>query len=127
MLAEVGGGAVRSPLARTERRFKKRGVDNRVFVNQPRQFIRGVPADCEDQLYCRQLANAAVDGALAGYTGCSISRWLDHYVMVPFARTAEFRKHLPLDGLVWKQVVDQLLADDQDSRRMSNRNGNPAT
>jgi 6-phosphofructokinase 1 len=82
------------------------GVDSRVFVNQPKHFIRAVPANAHDQLYCRQLADGAVDGAVAGYTGFSISKWLDQYVMVPFARTAGFRKHLPLDGEVWKQVVN---------------------
>jgi 6-phosphofructokinase 1 len=87
-----------------ERRFRK-VVDSRVFVNQPKHFIRAVPANCQDQLYCRQLANGAVDCALAGYTGFSISKWLDSYVMVPFVRAAGHKKHLPLDGMVWKQVM----------------------
>jgi len=87
-----------------ERRFPMRGVASRVFVNQPKHFIRAVPANCQDQLYCRQLANCAVDSALAGYSGFSVSKWLDHYVMVPFVRTAGRRKHLPLGGMVWKQV-----------------------
>jgi 6-phosphofructokinase 1 len=87
-----------------ERRFPMRGVKSRVFVNQPKHLIRAVPANCQDQLYCRQLANCVVDCALAGYTGFSLSKWLDSYVMVPFVRTVGRRKHLPLGGMVWKQV-----------------------
>jgi len=89
-----------------EHRFPMPGVASRVFVNQPRHFIRAVPPNCRDQLYCRQLADCVVDCTLAGYTGFSISRWLDAYVMVPFARTVRRKKHLPLDGIVWKQVMN---------------------
>jgi len=49
---------------RIEKRFRMRNVKSRVFVNQPKHYIRAVPANCQDQLYCRQLANCAVDCAV---------------------------------------------------------------
>jgi len=95
-----------SLLKRLEARFPIRGVESRVFVNKPRHLIRAVAAGCHDQLYCRQLGNCAVDCALAGYSGFSVSRWLDNYVMVPFVRTVGHKRHLPLNGMVWKQVMN---------------------
>lgn len=91
---------------RLEERFPMKGVANRVFVNRPMHYIRAVPANCQDQLYCRQLANCVVDCALAGYTGFSISKWLESYVMIPFSCNAGKKKHLPLSGMIWKQVMN---------------------
>jgi 6-phosphofructokinase 1 len=93
-------------LQKLGKRYNVPDLANRVFVNQPRHFIRAVPANCHDQLYCRLLSDCAVDCALAGYTGFSSSKWLDNYVMVPFARAAGFRKHLPLEGMIWKQIMN---------------------
>ena len=83
-----------------------RNVRSRVFVNRPQHYLRAVPANSKDKVYCRQLANCAVDCALAGYTGFSISKWLDELVMIPFVRNAGRKKHLPLDGTIWKQVMN---------------------
>jgi 6-phosphofructokinase 1 len=92
-------------------RFMMAHAKARVFVNRPMHFIRAVPANCKDQVYCRQLANCAADCALAGYTGFSISKWLDEFVMIPFVRYVRHAgqrrpKHLPLDGPIWKQVMN---------------------
>jgi 6-phosphofructokinase len=104
LFENVGGSS--SLEVKLESRFKMTNVSRRVFVNQPKHYVRAVPANDQDQLYCRQLADCAVDSAIAGFTGFSISRWLDSYVLVPFERTAGRKKTFPLDGITWKQVTD---------------------
>jgi len=89
-----------------ELRFKMPPIERRVFINQPRHYVRAVPANHHDQLYCRQLANCAVDAALAGFTGFSSSRWLDCHVLVPSVLAAKNKKTFSLDGMIWKQVMN---------------------
>jgi 6-phosphofructokinase 1 len=82
-----------------------RGEDLAVYLNQPRHYIRAVPANSHDQIYCERLGALAVDNALAGYTGFMISQWLSEYVLVPMALLKDAQKSIPVNGMFWKQVV----------------------
>ncbi len=76
-----------------------------VFVNQPRHYIRSVPANPHDQIYCERLGALAVDNALAGYTDFMISQWLTEFVLVPLELVEMGQKSIPINGMFWKQVV----------------------
>lgn len=76
-----------------------------IFVNQPRHYIRAVPANAHDQIYCERLGALAVDNALAGYTSFMISQWLTEYVLVPTKLVIHGQKGIPVNGMFWKQVV----------------------
>lgn len=76
-----------------------------VFVNQPRHYIRSVPANAHDQIYCERLGALAVDNALGSYTRCMISQWLTEFVLVPTALVKLGQKGIPVNGIFWKQVV----------------------
>lgn len=76
-----------------------------VFVNQPRHYIRALPANAHDQIYCDRLGALAVDNALAGYTDCMISHWVTEFVLVPLSLVALGKKSVPVNGMFWKQVV----------------------
>lgn len=75
------------------------------FSVRPRYYIRAVPANSHDQIYCKRLAALAVDNALAGFTDFMISQWLTEYVLVPLELVAGRQKHVPPNGIFWKQVV----------------------
>lgn len=75
------------------------------FVIQPRHYIRAIPANSHDQIYCKRLGTLAVDNALAGYTDFMISQWLTEYVLVPLRMVAGGQKRVPTGGIFWKQVV----------------------
>ncbi len=53
------------------------GEPVQVFDNEPRHYIRSVPANAHDQIYCERLGALAVDNALAGFTDCMISEVVD--------------------------------------------------
>jgi len=76
-----------------------------VFINQPRHYVRAVPANAHDQIYCERLGALAVDNALAGYTGFMMSQWLTEYVLVPTKLVIHGQKGIPVNGIFWKQVV----------------------
>ncbi len=82
-----------------------------VFGNRPRHVIRSVPPNSHDQVYCRRLADMAVDNCLAGYTNFMISSWLTEYVLVPLkfsakgALTKGGYKTFPTGGIFWRTVL----------------------
>lgn len=76
-----------------------------VFENEPRHYIRSVPANAHDQIYCERLGALAVDSALAGFTDCMISQWLTEFVLVPMGLATRGQKSIPVNGMFWKQVV----------------------
>ncbi len=75
------------------------------FMIRPRHYIRAVPANSHDEIYCKRLGALAVDNALAGFTDFMISQWLTEFVLVPLELVAGGRKRVPTGGIFWKQVV----------------------
>ena len=64
---------------------KKNGErDWTVKYIDPTYMIRAVPANAYDSVYCHVLAQNAVHGAMAGYTGFSCCKCDQRYVMLPF-------------------------------------------
>lgn len=49
----------------------------------PSYIIRAAPPDSFDSVYCSNLAQSAVHGAFAGYTGFCVGKFANHYVMLP--------------------------------------------
>jgi 6-phosphofructokinase len=49
-------------------------------------MIRSVPANASDALYCMLLAQNAVHGAMAGYTGFSVGLVNNRVVYIPIPR-----------------------------------------
>lgn len=76
-----------------------------VFDNRPRHYIRAVPANAHDRIYCDRLGALAVDNALAGYTDFMISQWLAEFVLVPLSLVGQGKKSIPINGMFWKQVI----------------------
>jgi len=76
-----------------------------VFINQPRHYIRSLPANAHDHIYGERLGVLAVDKALAGYTSCMISQWVSEFVIVPTDLVKLGQKSIPVNGMFWKQVV----------------------
>ncbi len=84
--------------------FDSRGRAVTTFVNRPRHHIRAIAPNAADRTYCERLGALAVETALAGYTGCMVSWWLNEYVLMPLALSLG-KRSLPVGGLFWKQLV----------------------
>ena len=74
------------------------------FINRPRHHIRAIAPNAADRTYCERLGALAVETALAGYTGCMVSWWLNEYVLIPLT-LAKGKRSLAMGGFFWKQVV----------------------
>ena len=94
-----------------------------VFINQPRHYIRSVPANPHDQIYCERLGALAVDNALAGYADFMISQWLTEYVLVPLKLVGHGQKSIPVNGMFWKQVISSTEQPFSPTERPTSANG----
>lgn len=79
-----------------------------IFVNEPRHNIRSVPPEAFDQIHCELLGAMAVDTALAGFTDCMPSKWLDQYVLVPLELVIGRQKGIDVRGLLWKTLANSI-------------------
>mmetsp|Transcript_40386 Transcript_40386/g.65487 ORF Transcript_40386/g.65487 Transcript_40386/m.65487 type:complete len:607 (-) Transcript_40386:58-1878(-) len=83
------------------RHFPTVGVDASVKYIDPTYMIRSIPANATDALYCSFLAQNAVHGAFAGYTGFTAGRVNNMHVYLPMkAVTGGQRKVDPI-GRYW--------------------------
>ncbi len=81
-----------------------RGRQVTTFTNRPRHHIRAIAPNAADRTYTERLGALAVETALAGYTGCMVSWWLNEFVLVPLTLSAG-KRGLATGGIFWKQVV----------------------
>ena len=72
----------------------------------PSYMIRSVPANAADSLYCMQLAQNAVHGAMAGYTGFSVGLCNNKmvYIPIPYLVATSPRSMNPF-GRTWERVL----------------------
>ena len=64
-------------------RFKREGLPLTIKYIDPTYMIRAVPANAFDSKYCSTLAQNAVHGALAGYSGITVGKVNERYVYLP--------------------------------------------
>ena len=63
--------------------IKRSLTDTDVKYIDPSYLIRSVPTTSNDRILCRMLANGAVHGAFAGYTGVTVGLVNTHFVYLP--------------------------------------------
>eukprot|EP00752_Nemacystus_decipiens_P004747 g4324.t2 len=91
---------------RIEKYFTDRGEVCNVKYIDPSYMIRSVAANSYDQIYCMQLAQNAVHGAMAGYTAFSAGMVNDRTVYLPMAELVANSPRIvnPL-GRTWENVL----------------------
>jgi len=88
--------------------FDHLGMEPAVSVKyiDPSYIIRSVPANASDSLYCLLLAQNAVHGAMAGFTGFSVGLYNNRMVYLPMQLIVANSPRVmnPL-GRTWERVV----------------------
>lgn len=86
--------------------FKSKKLDVSIKLIDPSYMIRAVPADASDAVYCQSIAQNAVHGAMAGYTGFSSGLVNNRTVLIPFDLiSATSPSYLNPDGRTWERVL----------------------
>jgi 6-phosphofructokinase 1 len=92
--------------AQVEQYFKAHGDEATVKYIDPSYMVRSVPANAADALYCMQLAQNAVHGAMAGLTGFSVGLVNNHLVYVPMPQlVATSPRSLNPHGQTWARIL----------------------
>lgn len=78
-------------------------VDVKYF--DPAYYIRSVPANSEDALYCDQLARCAVHAAMAGKTDMLVGLWYNVLTHVPIELAIRSSKRITLENDIWHSVM----------------------
>lgn len=86
--------------------FKRFGEEATVKYIDPSYTVRSVPANAADSLYCMQLAQNAVHGAMAGFTGFSVGLCNNRMVWLPIPElVATSPRSMNPNGRTWERVL----------------------
>lgn len=86
--------------------FQKHGETATVKYIDPSYTVRSVPANAADSLYCMQLAQNAVHGAMAGYTGFSVGLCNNRMVFLPIPElVATSPRSMNPRGRTWERIL----------------------
>ncbi|KAI3917676.1 hypothetical protein MKW98_021438 [Papaver atlanticum] len=86
--------------------FKRRHkmVINLKYID-PTYMIRAVPSNASDNVYCTLLAQSAVHGAMAGYTGFIVGPVNGRHAYIPFYRVTEKQNNVVITDRMWARLL----------------------
>lgn len=86
--------------------FARHGHEATVKYIDPSYMVRSVPANAADSLYCMQLAQNAVHGAMAGFTGFTVGLCNNRIVFLPIPElVATSPRSMNPRGRTWERVL----------------------
>mmetsp|Transcript_22301 Transcript_22301/g.32916 ORF Transcript_22301/g.32916 Transcript_22301/m.32916 type:complete len:551 (+) Transcript_22301:30-1682(+) len=86
--------------------FDSKGDVATVKYIDPSYMIRSVPANASDSMYCMQLGQNAVHGAMAGFTGFSVGLCNNRMVLLPIPDlVATSPRSMDPRGRTWERVL----------------------
>ncbi|KAJ1409798.1 Pyrophosphate-dependent phosphofructokinase [Sesbania bispinosa] len=71
----------------------------------PTYMIRAVPSNASDNVYCTLLAQSAVHGAMAGYTGFTVGLVNGRHTYIPFNRIIERQNKVVITDRMWARLL----------------------
>ena len=86
--------------------FKERNLEANIKYIDPSYMIRSAPANPNDSLFCQQLGELAVHGAMAGKTDMAIGLWNNIYTHVPIELAISKRKQIDPNSRFWSSVLN---------------------
>lgn len=71
----------------------------------PTYMIRAIPSNASDNIYCTLLAQNAVHGAMAGYTGFTVGPVNSRHAYIPINRVTETQNTVKLTDRMWARLL----------------------
>ncbi|KAK9291670.1 hypothetical protein L1049_019619 [Liquidambar formosana] len=71
----------------------------------PTYMIRAIPSNASDNVYCTLLAQSAVHGAMAGYTGFTVGPVNSRHAYIPIARVTETQNIVKVTDRMWARLL----------------------
>ncbi len=73
-----------------------------------RYLVRSTPPNTYDIELCKMTGKLMVDTALAGFSGCTVNRWQNDFVLVPLATATERLKEVPTWDFFYQSFLDRV-------------------
>ena len=86
--------------------FHAKGIEINLKYIDPSYTIRSVPATADDSIFCGFLGQEAVHAGMAGKTNMVVGSLNDQFVYVPMTEIVKKRKHVDLEGNLWRSVLE---------------------
>ena len=86
--------------------FKERNTPISMKYIDPSYMVRSSAAIPSDSVFCNQLAQHAVHGAMAGKTGCVVGVWSNSFTYVPIDMAIRNRKSVDMESQLWLNVLE---------------------
>ncbi|CAL9076608.1 unnamed protein product [Musa acuminata var. zebrina] len=83
---------------------RQKMVINLKYID-PTYMIRAIPSNASDNVYCTLLAQCAVHGAMAGYTGFTVGLVNGRHTYIPFDRVTETRNTVVITDRMWARLL----------------------
>ncbi|XP_074592421.1 ATP-dependent 6-phosphofructokinase 6-like [Curcuma longa] len=83
---------------------RQRMVINLKYID-PTYMIRAIPSNASDNVYCTLLAQSAVHGAMAGYTGFTVGLVNGRHTYIPFERVTETGNKVVITDRMWARLL----------------------
>ncbi|KAL8037712.1 hypothetical protein ABFX02_11G055800 [Erythranthe guttata] len=84
---------------------KERKMTINLKYIDPTYMIRAIPSSASDNVYCTLLAQSAVHGAMAGYTGFTVGPVNGRYAYIPFHRINERQNKVVITDRMWARLL----------------------
>ncbi|GKV28065.1 hypothetical protein SLEP1_g37162 [Rubroshorea leprosula] len=84
---------------------KERKIPINLKYIDPTYMIRAVPSNASDNVYCTLLAQSAVHGAMAGYTGFTCGLVNSKLAYIPFNRIIEKQRKVVITDRMWARLL----------------------
>ncbi|KAF8051779.1 hypothetical protein N665_1668s0007 [Sinapis alba] len=85
--------------------FKKNKMVMNLKYIDPTYMIRAVPSNASDNVYCTLLAQSAVHGAMAGYTGYTSGLVNGRQTYIPYYRITEKQNRVVITDRMWARLL----------------------
>jgi len=85
--------------------FEQRKMVLNLKYIDPTYMIRAVPSNASDNVYCTLLAQSAVHGAMAGYTGFTVGPVNGRHSYIPFNRITEKQNQVVITDRMWARLL----------------------
>ncbi|XP_060187478.1 ATP-dependent 6-phosphofructokinase 3-like isoform X2 [Lycium barbarum] len=83
---------------------QKKMVINLKYID-PTYMIRAIASNASDNVYCTLLAQNAVHGAMAGYTGFTVGPVNSRHAYIPFNRIIEKQNKVVITDRMWARLL----------------------
>ncbi|XWS26370.1 hypothetical protein CRYUN_Cryun26dG0026600 [Craigia yunnanensis] len=91
-------------LLQDEHFAKKKMPINLKYID-PTYMIRAIPSIASDNVYCTLLADSAVHGAMAGYTGFTVGPVNGRHAYIPFNHITEKQNKVVITDRMWARLL----------------------